>query len=109
MVGHYTPGKNLHSLLSLAKLKAVNKYILILISGKGIYPLHYGKAYKVNPIRVMELVVSTHGTNIATLFATLPRVGTRAVAGRKKLKKQLARTLLHQLIRRHNQLEFGKV
>lgn len=72
MIGHYAPGKNLHSLLSLAKLKALYKYILILISGKGIYPFYHGKAYKVNSIWVMELVVSTHKANIAIFFASLP-------------------------------------
>ena len=69
MVGHYAPGKNLHTLLLLATRKAINKYILILVACKNVNPFHYSKTYEVNPIRIVKLVVSAHKTNIAILFA----------------------------------------
>jgi len=35
-----------------------------LISRKNIYPLHYGKAYKIHSFRIVKLVITTHELKI---------------------------------------------
>ena len=60
VAGHYAPCKYLHPFFSLAIMKAVDDYILVLVACKYIQPLNNSEANKVNAIGVMKLVVAAH-------------------------------------------------
>jgi hypothetical protein len=62
MVAHDAPGMKLETFLLLAMPKAINENITVDFTGEDIYPLHYGKADKVDGLRVSDFVsADAHG------------------------------------------------
>jgi len=60
MAGHDAPAINFQSFFSLAMLPAVNHYVPVFITDKKVYPIYYGKTYKVKLVLVVEFIFGAH-------------------------------------------------
>ncbi len=60
MAWHYAICIDLHSLIFSAKVQTLNQCIEILISDKNIDPIDCGKAYEIQTLFIVKLVLPTH-------------------------------------------------
>ena len=73
----------------MAKFKALDQYILVVITGEYVYPLHHGKVYEENSIGIMKFVVADHKANL-TFFCLITTRQESCGSGGYKVRMAIA-------------------
>jgi hypothetical protein len=60
VAGHDAPAIDFQSFFSLAMLPAIDHDVPVFIADKKVYPVYYGKTYKVKFILVVEFIFGAH-------------------------------------------------
>jgi hypothetical protein len=68
MARHKTPGKNLHSQLLPAIIKAFNNYLRIFLSCKNINPVNSGTGDKVKTFWILKFVFVAHRKSLKSVM-----------------------------------------